>query len=116
MEEYRLKDAEVVLIAHGISARICRPAVELLRVQGVEAGLIYPITIHLFPYTAYDHIDYSKVKAVLDVEISTPAQLVDDMTVAAEDRCPIETYLCSGSNIMSRDKILATVRKIMEDK
>ena len=116
VEEYRLEDAEVVLTAYGISARICKSAVELLRAQGVKAGLIRPITVHPFPYAAYDHIDYSRVKAVLDVEMSIPAQFVDDVAVAVKDRCPIETCLCSGGNIMSRDKVLAAVKKIMEGK
>ena len=116
VEEYRLEDAEVVLTAYGISARICKSAVELLRAQGVKAGLIRPITVHPFPYAAYDHIDYSKVKAVLDVEMSIPAQFVDDVAVAVKDRCLIETCLCSGGNIMSRDKVLAAVKKIMEGK
>ena len=69
----------------------CKSAVELLRAQGVKAGLIRPITVHPFPYAAYDHIDYSRVKAVLDVEMSIPAQFVDDVAVAVKDRCPIET-------------------------
>ena len=116
VEEYRLEDAEVVLTAYGISARICKSAVELLRAQGVKAGLIRPITVHPVPYAAYDHIDYSKVKAVLDVEMSIPAQFVDDVAVAVKDRCLIETCLCSGGNIMSRDKVLAAVKKIMEGK
>lgn len=116
VEEYRLEDAEVVLTAYGISARICKSAVELLRAQGIKAGLIRPITVHPFPYAAYDHIDYSKVKAVLDVEMSIPAQFVDDVAAAVKDRCPIETCLCSGGNIMSRDKVLAAVKKIMEGK
>mgnify|MGYP006903235851 CR=1 FL=1 len=72
--------------------------------------------IFCFPYAAYDHIDYSKVKAVLDVEMSIPAQFVDDVAVAVKDRCLIETCLCSGGNIMSRDKVLAAVKKIMEGK
>ena len=113
---FRLEDAEVVLTAYGISARICKSAVELLRAQGVKAGLIRPITVHPFPYAAYDHIDYSRVEAVLDVEMSIPAQFVDDVAVAVKDRCPIETCLCSGGNIMSRDKVLAAVKKIMEGK
>ena len=116
VEEYRLEDAEVVLTAYGSSARICKSAVELLRAQGVKAGLIRPITVHPFPYAAYDHIDYSRVKAVLDVEMSIPAQFVDDVAVAVKDRCLIETCLCSGGNIMSRDKVLAAVKKIMEGK
>ena len=116
VEEYQLADAEVVLTAYGISARICKSAVDLLRAQGVKAGLIRPITVHPFPYAAYDHIDYGKCKAVLDVEMSIPAQFVEDVKVAVKDRCPIKTCLCSGGNIMSRESVLDAVKKIMEGK
>lgn len=113
-EEYMLDDAEVVLTAYGISGRICKSAVNLLRAQGVKAGLIRPITVHPFPYASYDKLDYSKVKAVLDVEMSIPAQFVEDVKVGVKDRCKIETCLCSGGNIMSREKVIDAVKKIVE--
>ena len=109
-----LDDAEVVLTAYGISGRICKSAVNLLRAQGVKAGLIRPITVHPFPYASYDKLDYSKVKAVLDVEMSIPAQFVEDVKVGVKDRCKIETCLCSGGNIMSREKVIDAVKKIVE--
>ena len=113
-EEYLLDDAEVVLTAYGISGRICKSAVNLLRAQGIKAGLIRPITVHPFPYASYDKLDYSKVKAVLDVEMSIPAQFVEDVKVGVKDRCKIETCLCSGGNIMSREKVIDAVKKIVE--
>ena len=116
VEEYQVADAEIVLTAYGISARICKSAVDLLRAEGIKAGLIRPITVHPFPYEAYDHIDYTKCKAVLDVEMSIPAQFVADVAVGVKDRCPIETCLCSGGNIMSRDNVITAVKKIMEGK
>ncbi|WP_209345359.1 3-methyl-2-oxobutanoate dehydrogenase subunit VorB [Flavonifractor sp. AGMB03687] len=116
VEEYQVADAEIVLTAYGISARICKSAVDLLRAEGIKAGLIRPITVHPFPYEAYDHIDYTKCKAVLDVEMSIPAQFVADVEVGVKERCPIETCLCSGGNIMSRDKVIAAAKKIMEGK
>ena len=116
VEEYRLEDAEVVLTGYGISGRICKSAVDILRAQGIKAGLIRPITVNPFPYAAYDHIDYGRVKAVLDVEMSIPAQFVKDVMVGVKDRCPIETCLCSGGNIMSREKVLAAAKKIVEGK
>ena len=60
VEEYQVADAEIVLTAYDISARICKSAVDLLRSEGIKAGLIRPITVHPFPYEAYDHIDYTK--------------------------------------------------------
>lgn len=116
VEEYQIDDAEVILTAYGISARICKSAVNLLRADGVRAGMIRPITVHPFPYEAYDHIDYSKCKGILDVEMSIPAQFVDDVRYAVKDRGSVMTCLCSGGNIMSRDNVIASVKEIMEGK
>ncbi len=114
VEEYQVEDAEIVITAYGISARISKSVVDMLRKEGIKVGLIRPVTVYPFPYEAYDHIDYSKCKAVLDVEMSIPAQFVEDVAAAVKERCPIETCLCSGGNIMSRDAVIAAVKKINE--
>lgn len=113
-ESYMTEDAEFVLTAYGISGRIAKSAVNLLRAEGIKAGLVRPITVYPFPKQAYDSLDYSKVEAVLDVEMSIPALFVEDVTVAVKDRAPIETCLCSGGNIMSRNAVIDAVKKIME--
>jgi len=116
VEEYLIEDAEIVITAYGISARIAKSVVDALRKKDVKIGLIRPITVHPFPYETFNHIEYSNVKAVLDVEMSIPAQFVDDVAVGVKGRCPIKTCLCSGGNIMSREKIIEAVEKIMEGK
>lgn len=113
-EEYMLSDAEVVLTAYGISGRVCRSAVNLLRAQGVKAGMVRAVTVHPFPYAAFDHIDYGRCRAVLDVEMSIPAQYVQDVAAAVKDRCPIETCLCSGGNMISREAVIAAAKRIAE--
>ena len=72
VEEYQVADAEVVIAAYGISGRIGKSVVDICRAAGKKVGLIRPITVHPFPYAAFDHIDYSVCKAVLDVEMSIP--------------------------------------------
>lgn len=114
VEEYLVEDAEIVIAAYGVSARIAKSAVELLRARGVRVGLIRPLTVHPFPYAAFDHIGYGRVKAVLDVEMSIPAQFVEDVAAAVKGRCPIKTCLCSGGNIMSREQIVNAVNSIGE--
>ena len=113
VEEYMIGDAEVVIAAYGVSARIAKSAVDICRKAGKKVGLIRPITVHPFPYKAFDHINYDVCKAVLDVEMSIPAQLVQDVKTAVVGRCPIETCLCSGGNIMSREAILKAVDGIL---
>jgi Pyruvate:ferredoxin oxidoreductase and related 2-oxoacid:ferredoxin oxidoreductases, alpha subunit len=112
-EEFMLEDAEVVITAYGISGRIAHSVVETLRKDGIKAGLIRPITVHPFPYKSYDHINYSKCKAILDVEMSIPAQFLHDVELGVKERCTIETCLCSGGNIMDKESILNAVKKIV---
>ena len=114
VEEYMLEDAEVVLTAYGISGRIASSAVDVLREEGIKAGLIRPITVSPFPYEAYNHINYAACRGILSIEMSIPAQFAEDVKVAVGDRCAIDTCLCSGGNIMSREAIIAAVKKIME--
>ena len=114
-EEYLVEDAELILTGYGISARVAKSAVEHLRRDGIKAGLIRPMTVNPFPYEAYEHIDYGKVRGILDVEMSIPALFVKDVEVAVKERCRIETCLCSGGTIMTRERVLNAARKMMEE-
>lgn len=114
VEEYMINDAEIIIAAYGISARISKSVVNILRKEGIKVGMIRPITVHPFPYGSFDNLDYSKVKAVLDVEMSIPAQFITDVEKGIKGRCKIETCLCSGGNIIKRQEVIEAVRKIAE--
>ena len=112
-ELYMTDDAELVIASYGISARIAKSAVNVMRARGEKVGLIRPITVHPFPFAAFDKLAYGSMKAVLDVEMSIPAQFIEDVKIAVGDRAPIESCLCSGGNIMSREAIIAASEKIL---
>ena len=114
VEEFMTEDAELILVAYGVCGRISKSAVRILRAQGYKVGLIRPKTVSPWPYASFDKLDYSKVKAVLDVEMSIPAQLVLDVTLAVKDRCPVHTCLRSGGEIMSRDHVVAAAKAILD--
>jgi 2-oxoglutarate ferredoxin oxidoreductase subunit alpha len=112
VEEYMVEDAEIILTAYGISGRIAKSSVDILRKQGIKVGLIRPITLNPFPTEAFEKLDYSKVKAILDVEMSIPAQYATDVEAVVRRRCPVEKCLCSGGNVMSREAVLEAVMKL----
>ena len=49
-EEMYTEDAEYILVAYGLSARIAHKTVELAREKGIKAGLLRPITLYPYPY------------------------------------------------------------------
>jgi len=112
VEELYLDDAEVVITAYGISGRIARSAVKLLRKEGLKVGLIRPKTVSPFPYESYANLDYSRVKAILDVEMCIPALMAEDVKLGVLGRCPIETCLHAGGEIMSRNEIMDAARRL----
>lgn len=108
VEEYMLEDAEYVLCAYGTAARICKTCVDELRRGGVRAGLIRPITISPFPYESFARLD-ERVKALIDVEMSIPPQMLYDVRLGSRDRFPVETVTTSGGYILDAETITAKV-------
>lgn len=79
VEQLYLDDAEYVVVAYGISARIAKAVVKQLRAEGKKIGIIRPKTVNPFPYKALDELDYDRVIGIVDVEMSIPAQMMDDI-------------------------------------
>ncbi len=114
VELYEMDDAEIVLAAYGTSARIAKTAIDTLRDEGVKVGLVRPITLYPFPYEVFENLDYKRVKHVLDVEMSIPAQMVDDVRLGVLRRAEISTFGRSGGVIIGVDEIVCEVRRIAE--
>ena len=112
-ETMYLDDAEIVVTGYGICGRIARSAVKLLRAKGHKVGFIRPKTLYPFPADVYAGLDSDRVKAILDVEMCIPAQVVDDIRLAVTDRCPIETCLHAGGEIMGRDEVISAAKALL---
>jgi pyruvate/2-oxoacid:ferredoxin oxidoreductase alpha subunit len=48
-QEIETEDAELLIVAYGISSRIARAALEQARADGVRVGLLRPISLYPFP-------------------------------------------------------------------
>jgi 2-oxoglutarate ferredoxin oxidoreductase subunit alpha len=105
VEEYMIDDAEIVFAAYGISARISRAVIRELRAEGIKAGMIRPITISPFPYDAFRNLDFNRVKGIIDVEMSIPAQMRWDIDYAIQGKCPVHEVLRSGGQLLTNDQV-----------
>lgn len=89
-ENYKADDADVVLVAYGISSRVAKEAVNEARAQGFKLGLIRPITLWPFPDRAFAECKNAKV--FMTVEINILGQMVDDVRLAIRDSRPVDFY------------------------
>jgi 2-oxoglutarate ferredoxin oxidoreductase subunit alpha len=88
-EEYNVADAEYILVAYGISSRICGEAVEMAREQGKKIGLIRPISLFPFPVKAFDSLDFGRVQKFAVAEISCLSQMIEDVVIAVHGKKPV---------------------------
>lgn len=83
-ETFLVEDAEMVVIAYGIGARIVKGAIKRLRQENLKVGMIRPITLWPFPAKIIRETA-SKVADFFVFEMST-GQMVEDVRLALEGR------------------------------
>jgi 2-oxoglutarate ferredoxin oxidoreductase subunit alpha len=104
---------DLLLVAFGTMARICKSAIDEARREGLSVALIRPITLNPFPYRACrEAMDALTAGArVLDVEMNM-GQMIYDVRLAAEGSRDIEFFGKSGGLVPSPDEVLAEIRKL----
>jgi 2-oxoglutarate ferredoxin oxidoreductase subunit alpha len=103
-------DAEFLIVAYGLVARIAHRAVELAREQGIRVGLLRPITLFPYPYNAIRELA-ERVDGVLVVEMNA-GQMVEDVRLAVEGRVAVEFYGRMGGIIPSPEEIVKALEKL----
>jgi 2-oxoglutarate ferredoxin oxidoreductase subunit alpha len=84
------EDAETIVVAFGSPAKFVKYAIAQLRDAGYRIGYVRPITLWPFPHAAVAAAAGGRnVRRVGSFELSA-GQLVDDVRIAVEGRCPIE--------------------------
>lgn len=111
-EEYLTDDADIVLVAFGITARICKSAVTELRNQGIKAGLLRPVTLWPYPKKIISKLA-DHAKAFISVEMSM-GQMVDDVRLAVNGKRPVYFFGRTGGIIPSVEEVICETTKISE--
>lgn len=108
-----LEDAEIVFVAFGTMARICREACDLLEEKGVKAGLIRPISLWPFPNAAFDAIS-NKTKIVISTELSM-GQMIDDVRAAVAGRWPVALINRTGGVVPTSIEVMERALKALKE-
>lgn len=106
-EEIETADAEILLVAFGVTARVCTSAVRLLRARGVRAGLLRPQTLYPFPSRRIAELAGS-VKRILVAELNN-GQMVDDVSLAVQGRVKVEPLGWMGGHVPSAREIVSRI-------
>ncbi len=108
-EAINCDDAEYIIVAYGLVARICSKAAQLAREKGIKVGVFRPITLFPFPYDEINKYA-DKVTSILDVEMNS-GQMVEDVKLAVNGKIPVEFYGRMGGVVPSPEEILQALEE-----
>ena len=103
-------DVDVLFVAYGTVARICKTAIDALRDTGVKAGLFRPISLYPYPGQALIQA-VEKAKHVLVSEMSC-GQMVEDVRYHVAGKRPVAFYGRVGGMIMTPEELVDEARKL----
>jgi len=109
-EERMTRDCDILLVAFGASARIAKGALTEARALGLRIGLLRPITLWPFPSEAIARLAAKKRK-LLVVEMNS-GQMVEDVRLAVNGKCPVFFEGRMGGGIPAVSDIVRRIQKL----
>ncbi len=106
------EDAEYLLVAYGISARLGFSAVKFAREAGIRIGLFRPVTCWPYPTGALRAL-MAKAKGTLVVELSS-GQMVEDARLAAPGDHRVEFFGRMGGVLPAPAELCEEIKKFVE--
>lgn len=99
------EDAEYIIVAFGIIARIAQKSIEMARAKGHKVGLFRPISLFPFPMKEIEALSKEKrVKGFLSVELNA-GQMIEDVRLAVEGRKPVGFFGRLGGMVPMPEEI-----------
>jgi 2-oxoglutarate ferredoxin oxidoreductase subunit alpha len=109
-EEYEVNNADIVVVAYGVAARIVRSAVSRARQEGIKVGWIRPVTLWPFP-TEQISKAANEFRILLTVEMSL-GQMVEDVKLAVAGKAPVLFYGRPGGGVPTVEQVLEKIRQM----
>jgi len=109
-EQYEVDDAEIIVVAYGVAARIVRGAVTKAREEGIKVGWIRPITLWPFPTEQISRAA-DEFRIFLTVEMST-GQMVEDVKLAVAGKAPVLLHGRPGGGVPTVDELLDKIKQL----
>jgi len=113
-ENYRTDDAELVVTAFGMAARIAKGAVKQARESGLKVGLFRPISLFPFPQRQLKELS-ERTRYFLDFEMNM-GQMIDDVKLSLEGAGEVAFYGRPGGVIPTSTEVLRVITRLYYQK
>jgi 2-oxoglutarate ferredoxin oxidoreductase subunit alpha len=111
-EERGLEDADVVVVAYGITSRVAQRAIQMARAEGLHVGLLRPVVVWPFPERRVRELA-QRVHAFVVVEMNY-GQMVYEVERCAGDKARTVLVAHGGGTVHEPEEILKAIREAAE--
>lgn len=112
-ERYGAEDADCIVVAFGIVARIALASINRLNRKGFRVGLFRPVT--LFPFPGEELFSLAGGNRRFLVIEMNAGQMVEDVKLAVDGRSPVFFYGRPGGAIVTPDEIETEIQHAMNN-
>ena len=109
-EEYKLDDAEIVIVSYGSTARSAKSAVNMAREKGLKVGLFRPMTI--WPFLSEKISDVSRKARKIIVAEMNLGQYALEVERVSDKNCEIVRCNKINGELITPDEILAKIEEV----
>ena len=113
-ETFLVEDAEPIVVAFGIAARIAKGAVMNARSEGLKVGMLRPITLWPFPSAKIEELANS-IKHFLVFEMNM-GQMIEDVQLALSGKGEVSFYGRPGGVIPTPSEITRVISRLYYQK
>jgi 2-oxoglutarate/2-oxoacid ferredoxin oxidoreductase subunit alpha len=110
-ESINIENADLVIVAYGTVARIVKTVIQKAKKEGINIGLIRPITLFPFPEKIISKTA-ERIKKFLVVEMSL-GQMIEDVKLAVNGKAEVNFYGRCGGIIPTPIEILKELNKYL---
>ena len=106
-------DYKLLLVSFGMMSRICKTAIDILKEEGIEIGLIRPQTLFPFPEQAVeDAVSKSNCKGAISVELNM-GQMVEDVERSVHGKRPVSWFGTAGGVIPTPEEVIEEIKRVL---
>ncbi|WP_300458727.1 3-methyl-2-oxobutanoate dehydrogenase subunit VorB [Desulfobacula sp.] len=106
-------DYTVLIVSYGTMSRVCKTAIDMMKEQGIEVGLLRPKTLFPFPEKpVFDAATKESCKHVISIEMSM-GQMVEDVERSVKGRREVDFYGECGGDIPTPEKIIQVIKALL---
>ncbi|MGD8252157.1 MAG: 3-methyl-2-oxobutanoate dehydrogenase subunit VorB [Desulfobacterales bacterium] len=107
-------DYRALVVSYGTMSRVCRTAIDHLKAEGLEVGMVRPQTLFPFPeQVVREAAQKPSCRVAVSIEMSM-GQMVEDVERSVRGACPVEWFGKCGGEVPTPEEVMEAVRNFID--